>query len=65
MVRWVVSRIYPGTNKYYVEAMGLSTDNKPENVITGSSFFEIDTGKALFYDEDNEHWGEPGGDNNA
>lgn len=42
--------------KSYVEAAGLSTDTKPDNVITGSIFVEVDTGKVFMYDEVGESW---------
>lgn len=42
--------------KSYVEAAGLSTDTKPDNVVTGSIFVEVDTGKVFMYDEVGESW---------
>ena len=46
----------------YIEAAGLSTDEKPaEKVATGSVFVEVDTGKAYFYNETAEEWAEIGG----
>lgn len=40
-----------------IEAVGLSTDDKPtDNVSNGSLFIEIDTGGVYFYDEENETW---------
>lgn len=65
MVRWISSKPLPN-NMYYIEAAGLSTDNKPTgNLITGSVFIEVDTGKAYFYDEESSTWIEAGGDNNG
>ncbi len=41
----------------YIEAAGLSTDVKPTGtIITGSLFFETDTGKMYVYNETNESW---------
>ena len=41
----------------YIEAVGLSTDTKPTELIaTGSLFLEIDTSEAYFYDEDGSRW---------
>lgn len=37
------------SDKKYVEAFGLSTDTKPTDVITGSVFVEVDTGKAYLF----------------
>lgn len=40
-----------------VEFRGLSTDTKPtDNVINGSSFIEIDTGKIYFFDAIGVQW---------
>ena len=51
MVRILVERVYEG-NLRYIEATGLSTDSKPEaNIITGSAFVEVNTGKAFLFDE--------------
>jgi hypothetical protein len=44
------------------EFFGLSTDEKPTgkingcNLINGSIFLEIDTGKVFLYDEENYKW---------
>lgn len=42
---------------------GNSNDTKPtgDYIATGSVFIEVDTGKAYFYDEDEETWYEAGG----
>lgn len=37
---------------------GLSTDTKPTDCANGSKFFEIDTGKAYRFDEENSQWRE-------
>ena len=48
--------------KRYIEAVGLSTDTKPtDDILTGSTFMEIDTCKVYFYDEANTEWIEAGG----
>ena len=39
------------------EYAGLSTDNKPtENIVTGSSFVEVDTGDIYLFDEASSTW---------
>lgn len=48
--------VVTGQVKYY-EFAGTSLDDKPtENVCTGSSFLEADTGHVFFYDEDSQTW---------
>lgn len=48
--------------KSYIEAAGLSTDTKPtENIITGSLFLEVDTGKVYAFDEVGGTWNQIGG----
>lgn len=39
---------------HYVEYAGLADDDKPVGggIATGSKFFEIDTGKTFYYDEE-------------
>lgn len=38
---------------------GRSTDEKPtENVVNGTPFIEMDTGKVYFFDEENAQWEE-------
>ena len=46
------------TGGLYIEAAGLSTDTKPtENIVTGSRFREVDTGKTyLFAEGDSPTW---------
>lgn len=46
-----------------LELRGLSTDTKPtkvnnRDVINGSTFIEIDTGKIYIFDKDNQEWKE-------
>lgn len=63
MVRILVEQLFDGDKKY-IEATGLSTDTKPEtNIITGSVFVEVDTGKPYLYDEVSGDWYEVGGTN--
>ena len=39
----------------YVELAGLSTDTKPiDQIVTGSIFVEVDTGKVYFFDEEGD-----------
>ena len=48
--------------KHYVEAAGLSTDTKSTtNLVTGSLFLEVDTGKVYAFDEISGTWNEIGG----
>jgi len=50
------------SGKHYVEAAGLSTDTKPTtNLVTGSLFLEVDTGKVYAFDEISGTWNEIGG----
>ena len=42
-----------------IEYRGLSTDTKPtENVVNGSAYIEIDTGKVYLFDATGETWNE-------
>ena len=51
-------------NRSWMELYGLSTDEKPikkfEDVFIGNSstFYEMDTGNAFIYDEENHKWWE-------
>jgi len=38
----------------YIEAAGLSTDDKPLGVATGSLFLEVDKGDVYAYDEEGD-----------
>lgn len=52
MIRNLVDTIFEG-NKHYIEAVGLSTDTKPtENIVTGSLFVEVNTGKVYLHNEE-------------
>lgn len=54
MVRILQARIVAGDAEY-IEAAGLSTDDKPTgNVVTGSTFLEVDTGDVYAYDEEGD-----------
>lgn len=62
----VVTQKFVSHDKYYVEAFGKSTDNKPDDgIVTGSVFVEVDTGKVYLYDEETDAWLELGGGGNA
>ena len=44
-------------NNLMTQWVGLSTDTKPElHVSNGSTYFEMDTGKTYYYDEENSQW---------
>lgn len=48
--------------KRYIEAAGLSTDTKPNGeIITGSKFNEVNTGKEYRFDELSGEWYEQQG----
>ena len=50
MIRVTEERMIDG--KKYIEAVGLSTDTKPtDNLITGSIFTEVNTGKVFLFNE--------------
>lgn len=56
MFRYLVYRTF-GLGRRYVEAAGLSTDEKPtEGIVTGSRFLEVDTGNAWIWDETAQSW---------
>lgn len=57
MVRILKEQIYQDDKKY-IEAAGLSTDDKPiTNIVTGSVFVEVDTGDGyLFKEADSPAW---------
>ena len=61
MVRIIVNRPFI-EGKNYIEAAGLSTDEKPTGtVITGSLFLEADTGDVYVYEETGGDWTKIGG----
>lgn len=56
MLRITYEQLFDNSKKY-IEAYGLSTDNKPTTgIITGSCFIAVDTKKAYLYNEDSETW---------
>ena len=56
MVRILTERVIEGNDKY-IEAAGLSTDSKPtENIVTGSVFLEVNTGKGFLFNETAGTW---------
>ena len=64
MVRVVDERLMTNDGKRLITAYGKSTDDKPtRDVITGSLFVEVDTGKVYFFDEDSGTWLDSGGGN--
>lgn len=55
MIRNIVERSV--ANLMYIEAYGLSTDDKPvDGIITGSKFTEVDTGIESMFDEVSGTW---------
>lgn len=53
-----------GTIPVLCEFAGLSTDTKPtENLATGSTFLEVDTGDVFLFDEEGPTWNKVGGGN--
>ena len=55
-VRFLVDRIYNDT-MHYVECAGLHDDSKPTGgFVTGSKFFEADTGDTYTYDDVGAQW---------
>lgn len=61
MVRVIVNKLY-NFDKFYIEAAGLSTDDKPTAMlVTGSLFLEADTGDIYVYDEVGVAWNKIGG----
>ena len=60
MVRIIENTLFNG-GKAFIRAAGLSTDTKPTgNIITGSKFYEVNTGAEFAYDEDGEQWDQVG-----
>lgn len=61
MVRILTQRIFDA-DKNYIDAAGLSTDDKPtEGIVTGSVFREVDTGDVYMFDEVGGTWSKTGG----
>jgi hypothetical protein len=58
VIRRLVDQAF-NSGKYYISAVGLSTDVKPtEGIITGSKFVEVDTGIGYLFDETAGEWHE-------
>lgn len=56
MIRTIYKKHHEQGN-FYIVAVGLSTDEKPtQNLVTGSTFYEIDTGAVYRYDETGGGW---------
>ena len=61
MVRVTEMKFIGGGVKYF-EFAGLSTDEKPTNMVaTGSLFMEVDTGDVYLFDEESGTWAKVGG----
>lgn len=55
----ILRNIYFDAGNRYIEARGLSTDQKPyTDIANGSMYIEMDTGKVYFYDAANTQWRE-------
>lgn len=62
MIRIIENKWQGYGDKHYIEAAGLSTDAKPTNdLVTGSLYMEVDTGKVYAFDEVGGTWNEIGG----
>lgn len=62
MIRVIENKWNGYGDKHYIEAAGLSTDNKPTaGLVTGSLFLEVDSGKLYAFDETTDTWNEIGG----
>ena len=50
--------VVAGSFGYYYEISGLHGDTKPSysDIVTGSLFFEVDTGDVYAYDEEEHEW---------
>lgn len=58
MIRRITEKMLDGS-VIYIEAAGLSTDEKPTTgIATGSRFVEVDTGSEFLFDEESEAWTE-------
>lgn len=55
-MRSITEKLFTDSKKY-VEIAGLSTDTKPTtDLVTGSMFFEVDTGDVYAFDETGAAW---------
>lgn len=56
MIRRIVDQHFVD-GKHYIEAYGLSTDSKPtDDVVMGSKFTVVDTGKVYLFNEASSTW---------
>lgn len=55
MITIVADIMFTG-GRHVSEFRGLSTDVKPSGKINGSKFYELDTGKTYWYNEDSGSW---------
>ena len=56
MIRILMDRAYD-SERHYIHAVGLATDEKPTTgIVTGSRFKEVDTGKVFMFDESSGLW---------
>lgn len=55
MITIVADIIFTG-GRHVSEFRGLSTDDKPVGKLNGSKFYELDTGKTSWYNEDSGEW---------
>lgn len=55
MITIVADIIFTG-DRHVSEFRGLSTDDKPVGKLNGSKFYELDTGKTSWYNEDSGEW---------
>lgn len=51
----------------YQKIVGTSDEETdlPTNICTGSEFFEVDTGKTLYFEETNSEWVDPTAEDNG
>ena len=62
MVTAVKTQKFRADGAQMVELYGLSVDTKPtRDIVNGSSFVEMNTGKIFLFDEENAQWLEFGG----
>lgn len=62
MIRIIENKWNGYGDRHYIEAAGLSTDDKPTaGLVTGSLFLEVDTGAVYAFDETTDTWNPIGG----
>ena len=56
-----------GAMLQWVKIAGLESEESdlPDNICTGSEFFEVDTGKTLYFDENSGDWLDPTADDSS